>query len=217
MLLILGYCLGAAPVPPPRSIAVLPLGSVDPSLVEAVRQRLESTFACTTTVLPTRALPKKAYFAPRHRYRGTLILDELSATIPLPISNLLGITSQDISVTKGPIPDWGVFGVAYLSQRPAVISTFRLGRNQASRTLILRRVQTVAVHEVGHTFGLNHCPSPHCVMEDARGTIQSVDASSEQFCSTCRAFLGSNLRSHPKPRIGGLEDTQALDPFHEVE
>jgi archaemetzincin len=178
----------------PGAIAVQPLGSVDPRLMDAVSKELKAAFSSPVKILPQRPLPKNAFYAPRNRYRGDQILDDLEATTPRSFSKVLGVTAKDISTTKENIYDWGIFGLAYLSARPAVVSTFRLKGQGASRGLLIKRLLDVVVHELGHTYGLDHCKTPHCIMEDAGGTIRTVDASSGRFCSSCSQQLGSALR-----------------------
>jgi archaemetzincin len=179
----------------PGAIGVQPLGPMDPKLMGAVSEQLKATFSASVKILPQRPLPGAAFYAPRNRYRGDQILDDLEARTPRSFSKVLGITAQDISTTKGNIHDWGIFGLAYLSARPAVVSTFRLRGKGASKELILKRLIDVAVHEVGHTYGLDHCKSPHCIMEDADGTIRTVDASSGRFCSNCCKQMGPIIRA----------------------
>jgi len=184
--------LGAAE--PSPVIALQPMGKVDPEIVECVSKRLEGAFNCKVAKQPPISLPASAFYPPRKRYRGERILDFLEATASAGRTKILAITSEDISVTKGSIQDWGVFGVAYVSRPPAVISTFRLGRGNPPWSLLSRRVREVAVHELGHTFGLQHCPSTGCIMEDARGALKTVDESSGRFCPACAKQLGSWLK-----------------------
>lgn len=189
-LLAAGLCLPAAD----PSLALQTYGTVASPRVECVRKKLQETFRVQVIVLPEAKLPEDAFHAPRNRYRGTVLLDALERSTPRTHIRVLGLTDKDISVTKGAIPDWGVFGVAYLGYRPAVISTFRLGRNGSTETMLRERLARVALHEVGHTFGLPHCPTPRCLMEDACGTISSVDRSTGRFCEACSKRLDHRLR-----------------------
>lgn len=69
-----------------------------------------------------------------------------------------------------------------------MVSTFRLTRG-ASRDLFYRRLIKVVNHELGHTFGLPHCPNERCLMGDAKGTIVTVDRETGALCDQCRETL----------------------------
>jgi archaemetzincin len=178
-------------VPPSDTVAVQPLGAVDSTLLRTVARRLADTFPVEVVVLPPRALPDSAFHRPRGRYRGERLLDMLARTASPAHTKVIGVTSSDISVTKGRVHDWGVFGVARLGGRPALVSTYRLG-GSASPDRIAERFGRVAAHELGHAYGLPHCRTPRCLMRDAEGTIRSVDGSTGAFCDACAARLERN-------------------------
>jgi len=45
-----------------------------------------------------------------------------------------------------------------------------------------------AVHELGHTFGLDHCSDPRCVMHFSN-MLADTDRKGREFCPSCRARL----------------------------
>ncbi len=173
----------------PSGLALQPLGKPSRAALEQAKAGLEKTYHVTVTLLPVQPLPKEAWYAPRNRWRADRLLDSLEAKTDLSFDKVLAVTERDISVTKGPHPDWGIFGLAQVGGRPAVVSTFRLRRGRTSETLFSDRLLKVVFHEAGHLFGLDHCPMPGCLMEDARGTLATVDAGGGTFCARCDAAL----------------------------
>jgi archaemetzincin len=71
----------------------------------------------------------------------------------------------------------------------AVISSHRLRRGAKDGEHLRFRVTTTAVHEVGHTFGLDHCPEERCLMQDAQGGIENTDSATGHLGPECRAKL----------------------------
>lgn len=168
------------------SVAIQPLGSVSFKSISAVKKGLLDTYQVRLTVLKPVALPRETFYSPRNRYRADKLLVFLAKT-PGTYDKVLGITAKDLSTTKGSHYDWGLFGFAQLPGRACVLSSFRLGRKgPKSRD---QRLAEVAIHEIGHTFGLDHCPTPKCAMADAEGSIKTVDKSTGKLCRTCRAKL----------------------------
>jgi archaemetzincin len=81
-----------------------------------------------------------------------------------------------------------------------VVSSFRLHKRSATPDLFKARLVKVVNHELGHTFGLDHCTTPGCLMEDAAGSIKTVDRETGDFCADCRARLGALVRrAKPEP------------------
>lgn len=190
-----GDGVGLLVVPP---LALQPLGDVDPAVVARLADHLHAFFGTTVSVLPAAPLPESAWYAPRHRYRADKIVDFLNRTTSRDVAHVLGVTSADISVTNGRFSDWGVFGVAALSGRPGVVSTFRLHANGASEERFEARLDTVAAHELGHALGLPHCTHSGCLMQDVEGSIRPVDDSTGGLCASCVKRLTEALRPQPR-------------------
>jgi len=82
-----------------------------------------------------------------------------------------------------------------------VISLFRCRKKARSRAHARIRLAKTAVHEIGHTLGLDHCPTRGCLMEDARGQVKTSDREYD-LCSRCRARLRrGGHRIVEQPRI----------------
>jgi archaemetzincin len=109
---------------------------------------------------------------------------------------ILGLTGADISTTKGRFHDWGVLGLGDEPGTATVISSFRCRKKARDAAHARERLAKVAVHELGHSFGLDHCPTPGCLMNDAEGKVSSVDDESD-LCPRCRARLAAAGRTIP--------------------
>jgi archaemetzincin len=177
----------------PISIAVVPLDYDQPEMMESIVSAINSCYNAQVSVLPVQKLPPEAFYRPRQRYRADKLLDYLGNNVEEKYQKVLGITGRDISATKGDIYDWGIFGLGSLGGRACVVSTFRL-QGKAGRKLLEQRIAKVVNHELGHTFGLDHCPNFGCLMEDAEGTIKTVDRESGSFCEQCRKKLGDIVK-----------------------
>ncbi len=126
-------------------------------------------------------LPAMAYNPQRKRYRADSLINWLAAkTAKGHIT--IGLTSKDISTTKGDIADWGVMGLAFCPGYSCVATTFRLSKKQKKDQLF-----KIAVHELGHTQGLPHCSVSTCFMRDAEGG--NPTNAEKEFCAACKKKL----------------------------
>ena len=69
-----------------------------------------------------------------------------------------------------------------------------MGAGKADESLKMQRLIKVINHEIGHTFGLEHCPAKGCLMQDAQGMIKTVDGENGEFCEKCHKSLEKVLR-----------------------
>ena len=177
------------------TLYVQPLGPGLPEdHVDTVKVALELFYPLRVHVLPNRALPQRAYYPPRQRYRAERLLRFLDAEAPKDAYRILGITSVDISTTKGPHVDWGILGLATIDGKTCVVSAFRCKKPGTTHEQARARLGKTAVHEIGHTLGLDHCATRGCLMEDALGTVTTTDREYD-LCPICRRKLQSMGRS----------------------
>lgn len=184
--------LAAPPTPGTRCIVLLvTLGHFPRELADAVEKRLRDELQVDVRRLDDLPLPKAAYYPPRKRWRADRLLEHLDtiATRAPAGTRILGMTDVDISTTKGKVADWGIFGLGEIGRRNCVLSMFRLKRGAKSFDHLAMRVGTTAVHEVGHTLGLPHCPQEGCVMQDAEGSIWATDHGTGKPCRYCREAI----------------------------
>lgn len=94
----------------------------------------------------------------------------------------IGLTTNDISTTKGQIEDYGIMGLGYQPGSSCVVSTFRLNKKNLQEQFF-----KVSIHELGHTAGLPHCKVLNCFMRDAEGRNHLEEET--DFCTTCKSHL----------------------------
>lgn len=162
----------------PKEIRILPMGPGASKTFSEETQRQIQRFIPDVALLPATDLPANAYYRPRGRYRADSLIHWMSRQAK---SNevLLGITTVDISTTKDGKPDWGVMGLGFCPGNAAVASSFRM-KNKS-------QFWKVAIHELGHTSGLPHCPETTCFMRDADGGNPTAEETA--FCPKCSEVL----------------------------
>ncbi len=148
--------------------------------VEETAQRIRKIYP-NVQVLEAIDFPQNSYYKERNRYRADSIIKFLNSRTKEGYVTI-GLTSKDISVTKGKIKDYGIMGLGYRPGKACVASQFRLNKQNADEQFF-----KIAIHELGHTQGLKHCPEKTCFMRDAEGgnpTDEETD-----FCQKCKFFL----------------------------
>jgi archaemetzincin len=188
--LIVSFCCAGTNV----IIGVQPLGDVPEEFLHVIFQGIDSVYNTRVVFAWPIDMPSDAFYEPRARYRAEKLLDHLNACGDSACTKVVGITTHDISTTKEPYDDWGIFGLAGLGGFSCVVSTYRLGYGKVVQKKFNERLIKVINHELGHTFGLHHCLTKTCLMEDARGMMKTVDDETGVFCPQCRRFLSELLR-----------------------
>ena len=123
----------------------------------------------------------------------------------------MGITAEDLYI---PIFTF-VFGEAQLDGKAAVISMFR-PRGDADgstppRSLLLGRLLKLSLHELGHTFGLEHCREEGCLMGFS-SNLEKLDRKNLAFCDYCQILLTDYFRDQGLlPPLKRYAETHAPD------
>ncbi len=173
-------------------IVISPIGDIESTLSDSICSGVIRIFGFRTEILPLIERVDFALDPERRQYFSTLILEKIAAVAPPRAVKVLGITTADLFI---PILTH-VYGEAQLGGKACIISTCRLDEeNPASRPadFFRRRAVKEAIHELGHTFQLRHCPERSCVMHYCR-SIADVDRKSDQLCRHCRVMLTDEIQ-----------------------
>ena len=178
-------------------VHLIPFGPVPQETLEHAAQGLEQHAPVHVTLHEERPFPEYAKSSRKGAYQASRLLDAL-ASFPHG-GQLLGITEADIVTRKVSVPVWRILGMGAIDGRVCVISTYRMRRRWegrgASEALVRERLWKTAIHELGHTLGLEHCPKVGCLMEDGHGTVKTIDRDTA-LCDECaRKFEASLLRN----------------------
>ena len=162
------------------AILIQPFSDLDRGLTDTVFSQLAKMTTRISVKKPIE-LPKNAFYAPRNRFRADSLIHMLSQLTNAD-TVIIGLTSKDISVTKGKFADWGIMGLAYCPGRACVVSHYRVSGKDLTQQLYI-----LAAHELGHTQGLRHCSEKFCFMRDAEGGNPLNQETG--FCDKCKIFL----------------------------
>lgn len=167
------------------TVALQPIGPVDRDVVSFLEEQLGSIFGAVE-VRPAIAVPAKALVPQRCQLEGASVLAAIPATENGVYDAVLGLIDEDLFVADLNF----IFGLAY--GRRAIISLTRLRQEfyglSSDPELFRERAKKEAVHELGHVFGLPHCPDERCVMHFSN-SIAETDLKGWRFCERCRRIL----------------------------
>lgn len=167
---------------PVTTIKIQPLGDVSPQYINLVKKSVKTFYGYNCVVLLKKTITNSMLSKITKRVDANkALLSNLS------FDNLLILTEKDICYNKDKNrPEYGIFGLGLNPGRTCIISTFRLKRGVSNKKT-LERLEKVALHEIGHNIGLEHCEyDKKCMMNDAKGTIKQVDAEKVCFCEKCK-------------------------------
>jgi len=172
-----------------RIISLVPVGRVESGHLESLAEGLASRLRAACWIRPDRLSGEFAYNPARGQYHSTEILKRLLQDPPAESWRILGVTEVDLFI---PILTF-VFGEAQLGDTGALVSMHRLRPEfygmPNDPELLRARLLKEALHELGHTLGLQHCPDYLCVMS-ASHSVERIDLKRAGFCKTCTAAAG---------------------------
>jgi archaemetzincin len=182
-------------------IVISKIGNFETELLDPISHEIGRIFGYPTDIVPILDDVEFALNADRNQYHSTPILESLAIEAPPHAFKILAITDLDLFI---PILTH-VYGEAQLGGKASIISTFRLRDGLSPLNLektFLTRVIKEAIHELGHTFKLQHCKDHACIMHYCRNE-RDVDRKSDQLCRYCKILLQDEIK-----RAGGTTSHQ---------
>ncbi len=180
-------------------VGILPVGQVALEILSGIQDGLGKIFPDTTSTIVKDVLPvsQSAFDKKRRQHNSNLILSEVRAYASKKpeFHRILGVIDFDL-FTSGLNY---VFGEAYVPGNAALISLWRLKpefyKDKPDLAFYVLRTLKEAVHELGHTLGVQHCPRSMCVMHFSN-SIFDTDRKQNLLCDECylqAAIAISNL------------------------
>jgi len=163
-------------------IYLQPAGEIDIELLQYLSAGIQEIYGYPCRISLPIMIPESMYNAKRRQYDASGIVGEIVEKIPVDGERILGVVDVDLFVPGLNF----VFGVA--TGNTAVISLTRLRPEyygeKKNEVLFRERALKEAVHELGHTFGISHCPDMNCVMHFSN-SLEDTDIKGSDLCGKC--------------------------------
>lgn len=173
------------------AIALVPVGPVPAALLAELARLVAARLARRVAIGEPVPLPERAYDPERMQYRADSVLVELGRLASPDADRLVGIIDADCY-----FPGLNfIFGQAVGGGREALVALPRLRQSfydlPEDEDLFRERVLTEIVHELGHTWGLEHCSHETCAMYFSN-SLRDTDRKAARFCPSCEGLRNSS-------------------------
>ena len=170
-------------------IYILPVKTDPFPWIEKLEKSIYRTFGYNSRLYNSDVNLESAFDLKRVQYNSSEILLQVISDPPADTAKILCVVEVDLFI---PVLTF-VFGEAQLRGIGSIVSLHRLNNKfyglPPDSELLENRLIKEAVHELGHNFGLVHCPNPKCVMRSST-YVEDIDQKSDQMCAACENELG---------------------------
>jgi len=170
-------------------IYIAPAGAVDDKVLDDIKSELPDLLPMTVhmEIVPAEKLSESAYNPARKQYNAESLLDDIAGRNNLVTTRETMLVVTDADLYSGDL-DF-VFGLARAKTKICIVSLARLNNEfyglKPDNKLLSARAVKEAVHELGHTWGLPHCPDPKCAMFSS-DSIEGTDKKRDTLCHDCK-------------------------------
>lgn len=168
----------------PKAISIYRLGSFSQDKAEKLEKQLKEYYPNVSLKEESITLPIKHYNSWKNRYRASGVIEELAKHHNQDV--VLGLTDKVIFISNEKSPTYGVMGYGRIGWNKCVASTIipKTGKEQTADNFC-----KLALHELGHAFGLKHCQDQHCYMVAAEHGMKFPQTT--DFCPSCKVALNA--------------------------
>jgi len=168
---------------------VQPMGDVELDKLAVVKEILEENFNREVVILPKEKLRRSHLVSTRDQYDASRIMNWARAHMPDVAFRYIVVLDEDIFSDSLNF----IFGQAEMPGKLCVISLARFAGTEDhiapwERALFKRRTANLLLHELGHTFNLQHCYNDDCVMRFANSLVE-LDNQPDHYCVDCLTKL----------------------------
>jgi archaemetzincin len=175
-----------------KVIFLIPMGDIDPDILESVSMSLWHTFGIEIRKSDPMDIPHEAFDGKRNQYSSIDILQGLHKSTPKDVFRVLAITDKDLFI---PVLSF-VYGHAQFEGKVGIVSIARLRQSYygfpEDPQLLTERTVKEVIHETGHMFGLTHCNDMSCPMTLSTN-IRMLDRKGPTLCANCILLLKENM------------------------
>lgn len=171
-----------------KSIYLLEIGEVKDLDWEALGSDLSKIFSLRTKKIGPIEVPDFAFDRLRKQYDSLKIMQDISSISFDSLEKMLAVTSVDLFTD-----DYNyIFGQGDSPGKISIVSTFRLDprnfKDNFNKDIYYQRILKEAIHELGHNFGVSHCPDKSCPMHFSNN-VTDTDFKKTQLCQKCQNLL----------------------------
>jgi predicted Zn-dependent protease len=171
-------------------IAIWRLGDVEDSLLDPLAAAVRRAFFCSVVIQPGFVDARPSLRPTWNGRSATVLINQMHARRTRGVLANLCVTEDNITFNKSYN---FLFGLAWLGLGAAAMGIKAMRFDEPDTETLVARMSQIAVHELGHAFGLDDRPYGHaeCVMsgEVEEDSIESIDAGTIRFCKDCRSQL----------------------------